>query len=259
MMKYLARQHALAKQAIREGIPLEDVLAIKFYIQTLLSETVMELVPRGASILEVGCGGSLAIHLIERHGYRCFAVDHDPSSLQFSALLRTYLATSVALAEADAFRLPFRDDSFDYVYSVGMIEHYERSDQEALVAEMRRCATRFIHLEVPNVCETSAFYPLLVADDDECHLPCDISELLKTAGMRPIHYDGRCVFPRRALVEANPALRRFVDNVPGYVAKKAYRIDDIETLCALERGLDRSDRLRFGYQVYGIGALYSSP
>ena len=258
-MKYLARQRALVEQALSDGIPLEDALAVKFYIQTLLSETVMELVPKGASVLEVGCGGSLAIHLLERHGYRCVAVDHDPSSLQFSTLIRTHLQTSVALADADAFRLPFRDDSFDYVYSVGMIEHYERSDQEALVAEMRRCATRFVHLEVPNVRETSAFYPLLIADDDERHLPCDINDLLKVAGMRPIRYDGRCVFPRRSLVEANPALRRFVDQVPGYVARTAYRIDDIETLCALERGLEQSDRLRFGYQVYAIGALDSPP
>lgn len=70
-------------------------------------------VPRGARVLDVGCGTGR--HLV-RWGARATGIDFAPAALRGAP-------PGARLACGDAARLPFRPGSFDLVYSLGVVEH----------------------------------------------------------------------------------------------------------------------------------------
>jgi len=45
---------------------------------------------------------------------------------------------SMHFIQADAMRLPFRDGAFDFVYSMGVLEHFKAVDREMLIEEQSR-------------------------------------------------------------------------------------------------------------------------
>jgi ubiquinone/menaquinone biosynthesis C-methylase UbiE len=81
------------------------------------------------SVLEIGCGEGLL--LAELAGNEKYGID---PSLQ--ALLRARRRSSARYAVAQAEELPFPDESFDVVVSVGVMEHFQNVD--AATAEIRR-------------------------------------------------------------------------------------------------------------------------
>lgn len=77
----------------------------------------------GQRVLEVGCGPGSDLARFARAGGVVTGVDLSPGSL---ALARQRLALeglTARLVVADAEALPFRDASFDYVYSWGVLHH----------------------------------------------------------------------------------------------------------------------------------------
>lgn len=81
------------------------------------------------SVLEIGCGEGLL--LAELAGNEKYGID---PSLQ--ALLRARRRSSASYAVARAEELPFSDESFELVVSVGVMEHFQNVD--AATAEIRR-------------------------------------------------------------------------------------------------------------------------
>ncbi len=94
--------------------------------------------PRGARVLEVGCGsGGILLHLASQ-GMRAHGIDRQqydsplPAGLDFA---RRH-AIPARFHSADATRLPFRDASFDCVVASSVIEHLD--DPRAALGEMAR-------------------------------------------------------------------------------------------------------------------------
>ncbi len=93
---------------------------------------------RPISILDVGCGtGVFAARVREAlPGARVFGVDLVPEMLGQGARRWEALAEHVHPVQGDSERLPFADDSFDFVTCANSFHHYP--DQQAAVCEMRR-------------------------------------------------------------------------------------------------------------------------
>ncbi len=91
---------------------------------------------RGKDVLEVGCGLGTDLLQFARGGARCYAVDLTPEHLRQTARRFEVYEERARLARGDAETLPFRDESFDLVYSFGVIHH--TPDTEASVREMHR-------------------------------------------------------------------------------------------------------------------------
>lgn len=93
----------------------------------------------GRRVLEVGSGAGGHSALFARHGARVTAVDITferarATEAKFRLLGRD--ADGCVALQADAESLPFADDSFDVVYSNGVLHHTR--DTEAALAEVRR-------------------------------------------------------------------------------------------------------------------------
>jgi len=91
---------------------------------------------RGAKLLEVGCGMGTDLLQFARGGARCTGIDLTPRSIKISKhRFRLYGADGNFMI-SDGERLPFRSDSFDVVYSNGVLHH--TPDTAASVREVHR-------------------------------------------------------------------------------------------------------------------------
>jgi ubiquinone/menaquinone biosynthesis C-methylase UbiE len=116
---------------------------------------IRNIIPDHAVCLEAGCGtGRIMERLISESSIsRIIGVDFSLSALQI-ALIRLddgkEKTNTTDLILADVRRLPLRNEAFDVVISLGVIEHYP--DPEDLLIEMRRILKKkgIIFLETPN-------------------------------------------------------------------------------------------------------------
>jgi ubiquinone/menaquinone biosynthesis C-methylase UbiE len=79
---------------------------------------------RGKEVLEVGVGAGTDFIQWARSGAKAHGVDLTPEAIEHTTQrLQTYGLTCESLRVADAEHLPFPDESFDLVYSYGVIHH----------------------------------------------------------------------------------------------------------------------------------------
>lgn len=77
----------------------------------------------GKALLEVGCGMGTDLLQFARGGATCTGVDLTPRSIELSRLHFALYHLSARFLLADAERLPFPGDTFDVVYSNGVLHH----------------------------------------------------------------------------------------------------------------------------------------
>jgi ubiquinone/menaquinone biosynthesis C-methylase UbiE len=86
-------------------------------------------------ILEVGCGTAQCSLKIRVKGMDIVGADFSASALQLAKKYSTR-NKSVKFVVTDAFSLPFGNNTFDAVWSVGLLEHFD--NPSLALAEMRR-------------------------------------------------------------------------------------------------------------------------
>lgn len=91
---------------------------------------------KGARLLEVGCGMGTDLLQFARGGARCTGVDLTPRSIQIARHRFQLYGEAGDFMLADAEHLPFGDESFDVVYSNGVLHH--TPDTERAVREVHR-------------------------------------------------------------------------------------------------------------------------
>jgi ubiquinone/menaquinone biosynthesis C-methylase UbiE len=90
----------------------------------------------GANLLEVGCGMGTDLLQFARGGARATGVDLTPRSIEISRQHLLLYGERGDFANADCERLPFADESFDVVYSNGVLHH--TPDTAGAVREIHR-------------------------------------------------------------------------------------------------------------------------
>lgn len=91
---------------------------------------------RGKRLLEIGCGMGTDLLQFARGGARCTGIDLTPRSVEITRhRFRLYGATG-AFMISDGERLPFHSDSFDVVYSNGVLHH--TPDTAGAIREVHR-------------------------------------------------------------------------------------------------------------------------
>lgn len=100
---------------------------------TLVTRTTSRHLPRGARILEGGCGTGFNSRHLRGAGYRVVALDFAPGTMAWLGRR----APELNPVRGDVRALPFADASFDGCWSLGVIEHFPGGYAAAL-DEMRR-------------------------------------------------------------------------------------------------------------------------
>jgi SAM-dependent methyltransferase len=88
---------------------------------------------QGDRVLEVGCGTGADLLQFAKHGALATGVDLTTKHVE---LARIRVGELAMIHQADARHLPFENESFDYVYSHGVLHHCDEPEQ--VVREMFR-------------------------------------------------------------------------------------------------------------------------
>jgi SAM-dependent methyltransferase len=88
---------------------------------------------QGDKVLEVGCGTGSDLLQFAKHGALATGIDLTTKHVE---LARRRVGDLAVVYEADARHLPLEDESFDYVYSHGVLHHSDEPEQ--IVREMFR-------------------------------------------------------------------------------------------------------------------------
>ncbi len=80
----------------------------------------------GEKVLEVGCGTGADLLQFAKHGSLATGVDLTTNHVE---LARNRVGDLAVVYQADARHLPFEDESFDYVYSHGVLHHCDQPEQ----------------------------------------------------------------------------------------------------------------------------------
>lgn len=121
-------------------------LARSVYHGPLFANRVRRLAGPAETYLEIGVGtGESLKHLKRATGARCFGMD---KTLQACNLAKVN-AIGCQILLADGLSVPFLDASFDVVYSLGLLEHFQEYEQKCLLLEHARVAKKAILLHLP--------------------------------------------------------------------------------------------------------------
>lgn len=102
-----------------------------------IAEQIRLHAPSGpsTSVLDVGCGAGFLSNHLSAEGFQVTGVDLSESSLKVAALRDPSGRAQYVLA--DAYQLPFADESFDVVTSTDFLEHV--SEPRRVLREISRC------------------------------------------------------------------------------------------------------------------------
>ncbi len=80
-----------------------------------------EMLPADAIVLDLGCGtGRWSLYVAERCA---FVESVDPSEAVFAAKALTHQKENIRITQAASSNLPFEEESFDFVFSLGVLHH----------------------------------------------------------------------------------------------------------------------------------------
>ncbi len=157
-------------------------------------------------ILDIGCGrGELLQHLVKR-GHVCEGVDSSPDGIDIAReSAKIYLSESEVdrcrFHLMDARKLAFKNNSFDVVFMVDVVEHLFPSELDAVLNEVQRVLRprgRLIIHTVPNrwVIKPARLVMKLLGIPSETHRHVNEQSLFSLQkAIRP-YFDGRCWIER---------------------------------------------------------------
>ena len=91
---------------------------------------------RGARLLEIGCGMGSDLLQFARGGARCTGIDLTPRSIEITRHRFRLYGANAQFMISDGEHLPFRTESFDVVYSNGVLHH--TPDTAGAIREVHR-------------------------------------------------------------------------------------------------------------------------
>ncbi len=107
-----------------------DRLQSRTWSQTLNSCSLS----RAARVLDVGCGTGRWVRRLEEHGLSVVGIDQSAEMLS----LARKRGTLSPLVSGEVQNLPFRDESFEFVSAVTVIQHVRPQEQVRALSEMVR-------------------------------------------------------------------------------------------------------------------------
>lgn len=119
----------------------------------------------GMKVLEVGCGGGHFTNMIKKYFPNCevWGIDLDTNHINFAKNKCKELGLDVNYLEADINNLPFKDESFDLIFSHTVVEHLPF---ENFITEQYRTLKVGGHLVIMRVAGGKRDNPYMYLEDE---------------------------------------------------------------------------------------------
>lgn len=144
-------QLELLRQGNQKPVEVSDPGEIRYY--KMLHDSIIQILPReGFSVermLEVGSGsGALSSRLSDTFGCESSLIDISPVALEYAS----FISPNSQMILGDAMKMPFLSEEFDFLHSVGLIEHFDDKTVFRMLFEMKRVLKEegYLYLAVPN-------------------------------------------------------------------------------------------------------------
>lgn len=105
-----------------------------------------------SSVLEAGSGSGKATLLLNRD-FNKTLLDISPTALEYAKYVAGQFEVSdVNFIQGNIFSMPFKNNAFDLVWNIGVVEHYQLNDIKSIVKEMVRVCNKsgYVAVGVPN-------------------------------------------------------------------------------------------------------------
>lgn len=112
---------------------------------------LLERLPAGARVLDIGCGEGYGVAELAKHASFAAGTDVAPDAVAHAA--KKYATANLVFAVSDATRLPFADESFDVVCSLQVIEHFRDTDRHLREVARVLKPGGFHYVTTPNIAE----------------------------------------------------------------------------------------------------------
>ena len=116
----------------------------------------------GKTLLDIGCNWGRWSIAATRAGYDVIGIDPSFEAIVAARRIARQLGANARYAVADARRLPFPDDSFDVVFSYGVLQHFAKADVATSVREIGRVVRPdgYSWVQMPNAYGARNLYQL---------------------------------------------------------------------------------------------------
>ncbi|MBM4406833.1 MAG: methyltransferase domain-containing protein [Chloroflexi bacterium] len=78
---------------------------------------------KDALVLDVGCGSGRFSAIAAKWGARVVAIDLAPGAVEACSRTMTEIGAEIDVVQASLYKLPFRPQAFDRIYSLGVLQH----------------------------------------------------------------------------------------------------------------------------------------
>ncbi|MFH0989042.1 MAG: class I SAM-dependent methyltransferase [bacterium] len=159
---------------------------------------------KGKKILEIGAGTGRDSFAMIRVGATIYQLDYAENSLRILQSIAAEQKVEVEIIGGDAFNLPFRDECFDIVFHQGLLEHFHKTQADALLRENIRVIKPggYLLVDVPQRVHPYAltkFFLIAVGKwfvewERSFSVP-ELKKLFRMQGLEPVHCYGEWMYP----------------------------------------------------------------
>ncbi len=139
---------------------------------------IKKLLKPPAKLLDIGCGLGFSDIYLQECGYKVTGIDNVPEIVEKARMNAKYFGSSVNFEQGETFNLSKHYDKFDLVYSVGVLEHFDRKTTIALLKEQTKCA-RYVMIVVPT--KYTKYSGTIT--DERIYTISQLSKMVEEAGM----------------------------------------------------------------------------
>ena len=115
---------------------------------------IKKYTPLKGKILEAGCGTSSHSVYLSKEGYQVTAIDIENDMLGLAKKFNETLSGNVIYTLGDIFHLPFKSNTYNTIFSHGVLEHFSNQEIVSIINESLRVANTVI-ISVPTIFDIS--------------------------------------------------------------------------------------------------------
>lgn len=231
-MEYLQKEFENYLNGRVKGKSFEEISPLKAHAFRSLYSQIGKKFSRN-KIMEVGCGSGYFLSMLANDNFT-LGLDINPVALDYSKAVFNEKQVDGKFELGDGFKLSYGKDTFDLVFNVGVIEHFDYESQLKFIENMKNVSKNYVLISTPNDDPNSLYQsfkkksPYYIPEEENLY---DLEKLVKLVGLKPIKKGGFHIISRESICNDN--LKKHYKK-KCFNPKEAYSSEDLDSLLVFE-------------------------